>query len=87
MDIEDKHLLFDIEQVSRRLDLLVAKHLQVLSDTYTGVGSNDPNADALQMTLIALKASVAELIVQNNRVLWHNIQRLSSREIDENDLS
>lgn len=76
MDNEDIHQLFDTDQVSRQLDLLVAKYLDAALSAYTGEESRDPTFDSLQMYSVSLKAAVAELIARNNRVLWHNVQLL-----------
>ena len=85
MNPEDSSLLFDADQISRRLDLILVKHLQVLLDAYSGERSDDPNVDAFQMNLVALKASVAELIAQNNRILWSTAQRHFVEESDSTD--
>ena len=88
---EDERLLFDIDQLSVRLDLLFLNYKQVALDNYTGdnIGKIEADVDSLKksvikalagvdnsnMGLVSLKAAVAQLIAQNNRTLLSALQR------------
>ena len=82
---EDAKLLFDTDQISARLDILFANYLQAAATGYTGenIGKVESDTDSLKenvvkalagvdnlnMCLVSMKASVAQLIAQNNRTL------------------
>ncbi len=102
MNGEDAKLLFDIDQISARLDLLFVNYSQVALDSYTGanIGEVEADVDSLKMNtikalagvdtinmgLVSLKASVAQLIAQNNRTLWGVFQRyIDSTESPDSD--
>ena len=85
MDIEDSNLLFDEDQISARLDLLIVKYLKTAQASYTEHISGNPAFDTANMYITSLKAAVAELIAQNNRVLWHNVQQLLAESEHKSD--
>ena len=45
----------------------------------------DPEHDVPAMTLISLQEAVADVVVQNNRILWSAVQQLFAKESDGND--
>ena len=83
---EDAKLLFDTDQISARLDILFLNNMQAAIAGYTGEGIGKVESDTdslkenvikalagidnLNMCLVSMKASVAQLIAQNNRTLW-----------------
>ena len=82
MDTEDNNLLFDEDQISKRLDLLIAKYLQVATNSYKNRDTLNPAMDVATMSIAALKASVAEVIARSNRVLWRNVEQLFQSKSD-----
>ena len=83
MDIEDSNALFDIERVKRELALKFAQQCQLAFEAYTNSDRNNLDTDQPEITLIALQQAVAELIVQNNRSLWHAVQQFFDTIIDD----
>jgi hypothetical protein len=71
MNTEDSKLLFDIDSISARLDLLLMKYYQAYLDGYKKPSDN-PEIDNLQGLLASLKVAVAEMMVQ--KVLFQGRQ-------------
>jgi hypothetical protein len=86
---EDRRLLTDTDQLCARLDLLIARYAQVQMEQYKADWVVDANVDSLRKNTIralagvdtilisnvSLKAAVADLIAQSNRVLLGILER------------
>ena len=85
MDTEDSLQLFDAQRISRQLDLILAVRLKTLLDAYTAENASDAESEWFRLSLTAFKSAVAELVSQNNRVLWRSLQELLENKHDGNN--
>ena len=88
MDKEDIAELFDRERISKKLTLFSAQHLQEIIGEYAKRDTLDPKTaerEACIMTVLSLQEAVADVVVQNNRILWTAVQQLLPKESDSND--
>ncbi|MFC2047038.1 hypothetical protein ACFLTK_02015 [Chloroflexota bacterium] len=79
MDTADVDELFDRERVARKLTLYSTQYLQQMMEEYNKRDTLDPEHDVPTMTLLSLQEAVADVVVQNNRILWSAVQRLLAK--------
>ena len=76
MDAEDKESLFDTMRMARQLDLLLAVRLKTLLEEHGNSSASDPDEASFKLCFAALKGAVADLVAQNNRILWRNLHEV-----------
>ena len=59
--------------------------MQKMIEEYTKRENLAPERDMPTMTVLSLQEAVADVVVQNNRILWTAVQQLFHKETDGND--